>query len=72
MEKLVDDLFEKMFGGINLQLNVIVGVLLMIAGIIMISLSKKQAVTRKRTVGWICIGLGCLGALSGVLQLIMY
>jgi hypothetical protein len=64
-------MLENIFGGFNLQLNTIVGVLLIITGIVVLSLSKKQSAERKRTAGWICVGIGCLGALSGIIQLLL-
>lgn len=70
MEKFIDNMLEGIFGGVNLQLNIIIGVLLIAVGIIVFGLSRKQASKGKRTVGWVCIGIGCLGILSGIIQMI--
>ena len=70
MENFIDNLLESIFGDFNLQINIIVGVLLIAVGIIMFVLSRKQSSKGKRTAGWICIGIGCLGVLSGVIQLL--
>ena len=70
MENFIDNLLESIFGGFNLQINIIVGVLLIAVGIIMFVLSRKQSSKGKRTAGWICIGIGCLGVISGVTQLL--
>ena len=70
MESFIDNMLESIFGGFNLQINIIVGVLLIAVGIIMFVLSRKQSSKGKRTAGWVCIGIGCLGFLSGVIQLL--
>jgi hypothetical protein len=68
MENFIDNLLESVFGGLNFQINLFTGVLLIGIGIILLVLSKKQPSKVKITVGWICIGIGCLGALSGFVQ----
>ncbi len=69
MEKFVDKMLEDIFAGFNLQLNIVVGALLIITGIVVLIFSKKCSSKIKKTTGWICIGMGCLGALSGIVQL---
>lgn len=70
MENFIDNMLESIFGGFNLQINIIVGVLLIAVGIIVFGLSRNQPSKGKRTAGWVCIGIGCLGVLSGVIQLL--
>lgn len=71
MERFLDDMLESIFGGYNLQINVIVGILLIAVGIILFCISKNQSSKGKKTAGWICIGIGCLGILSGVIQFVL-
>lgn len=70
MENFIDNLLENIFGGFNLQINIIVGVLLIVVGIIVFRLSRKQSTKGKKTAGWVCIGIGCIGVLSGIVQLL--
>jgi len=70
MENFIDNMLESIFGGFNLQINIIVGVLLIAVGIIVLGFSRKQAPKGKKTAGWVCIGIGCLGILSGIIQLL--
>ncbi len=72
MEKAIDNMLENIFGGFNLQLNIIIGALLIIAGIAVLSLSKRPLSGGKIAVGWVCIGIGCLGILSGIAQLMLH
>lgn len=70
MENFIDKMLENIFGGFNLQLNIIVGVVLIAVGIIVFGLSRKQSSKGKKKAGWVCIGIGCLGVLSGIVQLL--
>jgi hypothetical protein len=67
MESVIDNMLENIFGGVNLQINVIAGAALIIIGIIVIVLSRKKSTKGKITAGWVCIGIGCLSVLSGVI-----
>lgn len=67
MEKFIDTMLENIFGGMTSQLfyiNIIVGIILVIVGIFLL-IRKPTKV--KRVVGWICIGIGILGALTRIL-----
>lgn len=70
MEKSLDRLLEQIFGGFDLQLNLIGGLLLLVIGILVLVFSKKQSSKGKGTVGWICMGVGGLGVVSSVIQLL--
>lgn len=70
MERFIDNMLENIFGGVYMQINIIVGVVLIAVGIIIFGLSRKQSSKGKRTAGWVCIGFGCLCFLSGVIQII--
>ncbi|WP_312637299.1 hypothetical protein [Oscillibacter sp.] len=72
MERFIDNILESIFGGFNLQLNIIVSLLLLMIGIIILFFLRKQAFKGKKIAGWICIVIGCLGALSGAIQLILF
>jgi hypothetical protein len=71
MENFIDNMLESIFGGFNLQINVIVGVVLLIAGAVGLIALKKQSSKGKRTVAWVSIGIGCLGIMSGVIQMLL-
>lgn len=71
MERFFDNLLESTFGGFNSQMlfaNIIMGALLIVVGLFLL---KKQSSKGKKTVGWICIGMGCIGILSGAVQLLI-
>lgn len=70
MENSIDNMLESIFGGVNLQLNIIIGVVLMVVAVILFGISRKKTSKGKKICGWVCIGLGCFGVLSGVIQLI--
>ena len=71
METFIDNMLENIFGGFNLQINIIVGVVLIIAGAVGLIALKGQSSKGKRTVAWVCIGIGCLGIMSGVIQMLL-
>lgn len=70
MERFIDNMLESIFGGINVELNIILGVVLMMVGVIVFGFSRKQLSKGKKAATWICIGVGFLGVLSGIIQLI--
>jgi hypothetical protein len=71
MENFIDSILDNIFGTFNLQINIIVGTLLIIAGIIVLGFSGKQSSKGRKTAGWVCFGIGCLGVLSGAIQLLL-
>lgn len=61
-DNLIDNLFSGM-GSVLMVLNGALGIGLIITGVILI---KKKS--RKKTAGIICIGLGVLAIISGIVQ----
>lgn len=71
MEKLVDNLLEKLFGNIGLQINIIASIVLLVAGLIVLVFGKKSGSKRQKTIALIVIGIGCVGLLKGVIWLVL-
>lgn len=71
MERFIDHMLDRIFAGLNLPLiNIIVGLLLIVVGVIVICFSSKPLSKGKKTAGWICIAIGCFGILSGITHLL--
>lgn len=70
MEDFIDNMLERILGGFSLQINIIVGVVLLIAGAVGLIVLKKRSSKGKKTAAWVCIGIGCLGVMSGIIQMI--
>ncbi len=71
MEKFINTMLENIFGGMGSQmfvLNIIFAAMLIIVGIVL--LIRKQSSKAKQAIGWICIGIGCLGALTRILLMV--
>ena len=71
MEKLVDNLLEKLFGNIGLQINIIASIVLLVAGLIVLVFGKESGSKRQKTIALIVIGIGCVGLLKGVIWLVL-
>lgn len=71
MEKLVDNLLEKLFGNIGLQINIIASIVLLVAGLVVLVFSKKNGSKRQKTIALILVGVGCVGFLKGVIWLML-
>ncbi|WIO46430.1 hypothetical protein [Candidatus Southlakia epibionticum] len=71
MEKLVDNLLEKLFGNIGLQINIIASIVLLVAGLVVLVFSKKNGSKRQKTIALILVGVGCVGLLKGVIWLML-
>lgn len=71
MEKLVDNLLEKLFGNIGLQINIIASIVLLVAGLVVLVFSKKNGSKRQKTIALILVGVGCIGSLKGVIWLML-
>ncbi len=66
IENAVDRVLHSIFGGIATQVNMIFGMFMLVVGIIICLLPGKMKI-----VGFIFIGLGCLGLLSGMVQMLL-
>lgn len=71
MENLVDNLLEKLFGNIGLQINIIASIVLLVAGLVVLVFSKKNGSKRQKTIALILVGVGCVGLLKGVIWLML-
>lgn len=71
MEQWIDNMLEHIFGSISLQLNVMAGVILAIAGIVLLIVAKKRASKGMELIGWICFAAGCLGIAAGVATMLL-
>ena len=71
MEKLVDNLLEKLFGNIGLQINIIASIVLLVAGLVVLVFSKNNGSKRQKTIALILVGVGCVGLLKGVIWLML-
>ena len=69
MENLVDNLLEKLFGNIGLQINIIASIVLLVTGLGVLVFGKKSGSKRQKTIALIVIGIGCVGLLKGVIWL---
>ena len=69
MGRSLDNILEKIFGGVYLQLNIIIGVLLIIIGVVSLTSLKGQNRKWKRRIAWASICIGCLGTLTAIIQL---
>ena len=71
MENFVDNLLEKLFGNIGLQINIIASIVLLVTGLVVLVFSKKNGSKRQKTIALILIGIGCVGLLKGVIWLML-
>lgn len=71
MENLVDNLLEKLFGNIGLQINIIASIVLLVTGLVVLVFSKKNGSKRQKTIALILVGVGCVGLLKGVIWLML-
>lgn len=72
MENAVDGILDSICGHFQLEvfyLNIIVGLLLIVWGF---ALLKKRNSDGKRVFGWISLSIGCVGMLSGAVQLLRF
>ena len=69
MENLVDNLLEKLFGNIGLQINIIASIVLLVTELVVLVFGKKSGSKRQKTIALIVIGIGCVGLLKGVIWL---
>jgi hypothetical protein len=71
MEDFIDDLLEGLLGGISPQINIIASMALLIVGLVVLMFRREKESRRQRTVALILMGIGCIGLLKGVIQLIL-
>ena len=71
MENFIDNMLDNIFGGVGSQINLIAGILLLIAGIVILISMKMRPSKGKNIAAWICIGIGALGFISGAVQLML-
>lgn len=71
MERLIDSMLDRIFEGLSLKLNIFLGLILTVVGIIMFCSYKKQPSKGKKIVGGICLGIGCIGVFSGIIQFLL-
>ena len=71
MENLVDNLLEKLFGNIGLQINIIASIVLLVTGLVVLVFSKKSGSKRQKTIALILVGVGCGGLLRGAIWLVL-
>lgn len=67
----IDDLLEGLLGGISPQINIIASMALLIVGLVVLMFRREKESRRQRTVALILMGIGCIGLLKGVIQLIL-
>lgn len=71
MEKVFDSWVDGIFGGISPIMNTLTGIIVLILGIVLLISAKKQAAKGKSIAAWVCVVVGFLGTLSGVMQIII-
>ncbi len=71
MKNTFDSFLESFFGGAGPVLNTAAGIVVLVVGVFLLRSAKRQASKGKNTAAWICIGVGCLALLSGVIQLLL-
>ncbi|MBA9086639.1 putative membrane protein [Fontibacillus solani] len=70
IENTVDGFLDRLFGPFQSQMlfvNIICGVILIIIGL---RLLRNRSSERKKMLGWIMLAVGCLGIISGTVQLL--
>lgn len=70
MEPMIDGLLNRMFGGVAPLLNLLGGVAVLMIGLLLLALLSRGG-GRGSLIGWVCVGLGTVGILSGGLQLLV-
>lgn len=71
MGNFVDNMLEKVLGNVGLQINIVAGAILLVVGIVWLAATKKRSSKAKKAIGWSCVGVGCLGMIGGVVQLLL-
>lgn len=71
IENAADRILDNIFGGIGLQVNIIFGIFMLVLGIFICVLFKNKMSKTMKIIGFIFIGLGCLGILSSVIQMLL-
>jgi len=69
MDRSIDNMLENIFGGVYLQLNIIIGILLIIVGAVSLISLKGQKRKWRTRIAWASICIGCLGTLNAIIQL---
>jgi len=69
MKNYIDSLLESIFGRFGAQISLFMGILLVVVGIIIFATTMPEGKGRIAT--WVCIGIGCIGILSGIVQMIV-
>jgi len=64
----IDSLLESIFGRFGAQISLVMGILLVVVGIIIFATTTMTK--GKGIATWVCIGIGCIGIVSGILQMI--
>ncbi|MNW48426.1 hypothetical protein D3C74_257900 [compost metagenome] len=70
IENAVDGFLDRLFGPFQAQMlfvNIICGVIFIIIGLRLLRNSSSE---RKKMLGWIMLAVGCLGIISGTVQLL--
>lgn len=69
MKNYIDSLLESIFGRFGTLISLGMGILLVVVGIIIFA--TNTTMTKGKSVAtWICIGIGCIGIVSGIVQMI--
>ncbi|MNI63905.1 hypothetical protein D3C76_968290 [compost metagenome] len=70
IEDTVDGILDRVFGPFQSQMlfvNIIGGIILII---ISLRLLRNSSSERKKMLGWVMLAVGCLGIISGAVQLL--
>jgi hypothetical protein len=69
MENTIDSILDNLFSNFQVELNILLGILFIFIGLF---LSLKKPITKGRKISsFVCIILGSLGTLSGILQFLI-
>jgi|GEM_PF-2015034 len=66
-KKHIDTMLENIFGRFGPQISLCMGILLVVAGIIIFVTKKPKG--KSRIALGVLIGVGCIGILSGIVQM---
>jgi hypothetical protein len=67
MKKNIDSLLEYIFGRYGAKISLVTGIILIVSGIVIFVTTMSKG---KRIAAWVCIGIGGIGVLSGIIQMI--
>jgi type IV secretory pathway VirB6-like protein len=66
----IDNLLESIFGRFGTLISLGIGILLVVVGIIIFATNNTTMTKGKSIATWVCIGIGCIGIVSGIVQMI--